>query len=91
MKVNELIEDTVKSTLLEFSIIKPVSDDSDAISFSPELNVPTTCVRTSCVPDVKEPKTKPVAPDVLPFICTPPLVLFAINVGLGVSFNVRFV
>ena len=48
-------------------------------------------MRTSCVPDVREPKTKPVAPDVLPFICTPPLLLFAINVGLGVSLNVIYV
>ena len=72
-------------------MIKPVSDESDAISFSPELNDPTTCVRTSCVPDVREPKTNPVAPEVLPFICIPPLVLFAISVGLGVSLNVRYV
>ena len=53
-------------------MIEPVSDESDAINFSPELNVPTTCVRTTCVPDVSEPKTKPVAPDVLPLILTPP-------------------
>jgi len=53
-------------------MIEPVSDESDAISFSPELNVPTTCVRTSCVPEVSEPKTNPVAPDVLPLILTPP-------------------
>ena len=66
------IFDTVKSALDAFSIINPVSAESDAINFSPELNVPTTCVRTSCVPDVNEPKTNPVAPDVLPVILTPP-------------------
>ena len=69
----ETISDTVKSVLSESSIINPVSAESDAINFSPELNVPTTCVRTSCVPEVSEPKTNPVAPDVLPLILTPPL------------------
>ena len=66
------MSDTVKSALLEFSMIEPVSDESDAINFSPELNVPTTCVRTTCVPEVSEPKTNPVAPEVLPLILTPP-------------------
>ena len=50
-----------------------------------------TCVKTTCVPDVSEPKTNPVAPDVLPVILTPPVDLLAINVGLGVSFKVKYV
>ena len=85
------ISDTVKSALAAFSIINPVSAESDAINFSPELNVPMTCVRTSCVPEVNEPKTNPVAPDVLPVIFTPPLEWDAISVGLGVSLRVKYV
>ena len=85
------IFDTVKSALAAFSIINPVSAESDAIIFSPELNVPITCVRTICVPEVNEPKTNPVAPDVLPVIFTPPFVLLAISVGLGMSFKVKYV
>ena len=42
---NVVIVLTVKSVLPEFSIIPPVSEESDAINFSPLENVPLTPVR----------------------------------------------
>jgi len=50
------------------SINFPVKAESDAISLSPVTNVPITVVKTICVPDVSEPNTNPVAPDVAPLI-----------------------
>ena len=50
------------------SINPPVRAESDAISFSPELNTPTTFVKLIVVDDVPDAKTKPVAPEVLPLI-----------------------
>ena len=63
--VPELI---VISVLPEFSINPPVSAESDAINFSPPVNVPMTFVSVIVVPDVSEPKTNPVAPEVAPLI-----------------------
>ena len=51
----------VISVLPEFSISPPVSAESDAINFSPPVNVPMTFVSVIVVPDVSEPKTNPVA------------------------------
>ena len=64
----------VISVFPEVSIILPVSAESDAISFSPVVKFPTTLVKAIVVPLVDGPKTKPVAPEVTPLICTPPLV-----------------
>ena len=84
---------TVKSVLPEFSISPLVSAESDAINFSPELNVPTTFVKRTLCPSaalVSVSKTNPVAPDVLPVIFTP-VECVAVNNGLGVSLKVKTV
>ena len=78
----------VISVLAAFSISPPVSAESDAISFSPATKFPITVVKTSVVPEVKELWTNPIAPEVAPLICTPPLVWVASKVGLGVSLKV---
>ena len=61
-----LIEVIVKSVLPEFSTIKSVSEESDALIFSPDTKVPATFVRITRVPLVPSPKTNPVAPEVAP-------------------------
>ena len=63
----------VKSVLPEFSTILSVSAESDAVIFSPTLNVPATFVRTTSVPPVPSANTHPVAPEFTPLTCTPPL------------------
>ena len=62
----------VKSVFAVFSTIPPVSEESDAIIFSPIENLPTTCVSMTVVPVVPVGNTRAVAPEVLPVICTPP-------------------
>ena len=61
-------EPMVISVLPEFSISLPVSAESDAISFSPVVKEPITFVSVIVVPDVREPNTNPVAPEVAPLI-----------------------
>ena len=83
-------DEIVKSTLLEFSTILSVSDESEAVIFSPETNVPITFVRLTFVVDVPSPNTRPVAPLVTPVTRTPSA-WFAVSVGLGVPLRVRTV
>ena len=94
---NVSILEIVKSALDEFSISALVSAESDAISFSPVWNVPTTFVKRTwfAVPVDVSPssvvsKTNPVAPDVLPFNCTP-LECVAVNNGLGVPLKLNLI
>ena len=59
----------VKSALAAFSIIPPVSAESDAINFSPCVNAPTTFVKRTLCPSaavVSVLNTNPVAPDETP-------------------------
>ena len=84
-------EPIVISVLPEFSISLPVSAESDAINFSPVVKEPITFVSVIVVPDVREPNTNPVAPEVAPLIWTPPLVWVAMRVGLGISLIVKVV
>ena len=70
--LNVLVEETVKSVLSEFSISLPVSALSDAIIFSPTLNVPFTFTRlitAAALPAslVSVLNKNPVALDVAPF------------------------
>ena len=44
----------VRSVLLEFSIIAPVSEESDAVIFSPSENDPITEVRLTLVVEVPD-------------------------------------
>ena len=84
-------ESTVRSVLLEFSMIWLVSAESEAVIFSPLENLPEVLTTTNCVPVVVATSctTKPVAPEVIPVIFTPPEAKFAIKVGLGVPLRVR--
>ena len=56
------------SVLPESSTISSVSAESDAVIFSPAEKLPTTFVRLTVELVVPFAKTKPVAPDVTPFI-----------------------
>ena len=73
-----------KSVLSPFSIIAPVSAESDAVSFSPETNVPITLVSATLPPLVAPAYTSPVAPEVTPVIFTQPVVCVAVSNGEGV-------
>ena len=56
----------VKSVFPEFSTILPVSEESDAVIFSPTLNVPATFVRITSAAPVPSANTHPVAPELTP-------------------------
>ena len=81
----------MRSVLPEFSTIALVSDESDAVIFSPTKKLPTTVVRLTLAEDVPSLCTNPVAPEVTPVTRTPPLVCVARSVGDGVSLKVSLV
>ena len=81
----------MRSALLLFSTILSVSEESDAVIVSPVTNVPVTDVNTTLVAEVPVAKTNPVAPDVEPFTCIPPLEKLDVRVGLGVPLKVSVV
>ena len=68
LKENEEISLIVRSTFPPLSIMPPVSAESEAVTFSPELNVPITFVKLINSLEVPLANTEPVAPEVTPLI-----------------------
>ena len=48
------MDDIVKSVLPEFSKIRSVSEELDAVTFSPETNAPETLVRFITAPELSK-------------------------------------
>ena len=72
LKSNSWLDEIVKSTLLEFSIISSVSVELVDFIFSPLVNVPVTLIKLIFVPLALS--TNPVAPESTPLIFAPTVV-----------------